>query len=570
MKFILKVIFICCAYIVAILAQSSVVINVNTQKPGDAIPATFSGLSFGTKSLERGSKGYFFDSSDLQVLILFREMGIRELRIGGTSVDTNNSGYIPSFQDIDALFRFAKAANVKVIYSLKLLNGNPVQDAITAKYIWDNYSQYLDCFAIGNEPNIYKNMDPQITSFSTYLSKWTKFANTIVDSVPNAKFGGPDGGSGSGGASWGTSFASNEYYSHDVSAIFFHNYVGNSSAGKTVQQLIDEMLSPSWPASEYPAQYNDSGKPVLSIGFPYRFTESNSYYTGGGAGVSGGNNCFATALFSLDYMHWWTLYKCLGVCFHTAMWKYNGTFYIDSYNNYQIYPIGYGIKAFDLGGHGSIKSDSISNPDGLNLTAYAVDDTTFYYITIINKEHDSGARDANVKIVAGGLSDSAAVVYLQAPNGNLAATSGITLGGAPINNSGTWQGVWSPIDSVNSNDSSYMLTVPAGSAAIVKIKTNVTSISKEVYPPEKFSLYQNYPNPFNPSTTIKYQIPKVALVNLRVFNILGQEVANLVNTKQAAGNYVVNFNAKDLTSGIYFYRLKIDGFSRAKKMLLMK
>ena len=68
-------------------------------------------------------------------------------------------------------------------------------------------------------------------------------------------------------------------------------------------------------------------------------------------------------------------------------------------------------------------------------------------------------------------------------------------------------------------------------------------------------LSQNYPNPFNPSTTIKYSIPKQSNVTLKVFDVLGSEVATLVNKEQPQGNYEVEFDGAELTSGIYFYRI---------------
>ena len=71
------------------------------------------------------------------------------------------------------------------------------------------------------------------------------------------------------------------------------------------------------------------------------------------------------------------------------------------------------------------------------------------------------------------------------------------------------------------------------------------------------SLNQNYPNPFNPSTSIKYSIPNRNQVTLKVFDVLGSEVATLVNKEQPQGNYEVEFNGSDLTSGIYFYRLSV-------------
>lgn len=83
-------------------------------------------------------------------------------------------------------------------------------------------------------------------------------------------------------------------------------------------------------------------------------------------------------------------------------------------------------------------------------------------------------------------------------------------------------------------------------------------------------LFQNYPNPFNPSTTISFSIPEEDFVSLKVFNSLGEEVAKLINETKPAGNYSVSFNASDLTSGVYFYKINAGSFVEIKKMVLMK
>ncbi|MHB9013589.1 MAG: T9SS type A sorting domain-containing protein [Ignavibacteriaceae bacterium] len=100
---------------------------------------------------------------------------------------------------------------------------------------------------------------------------------------------------------------------------------------------------------------------------------------------------------------------------------------------------------------------------------------------------------------------------------------------------------------------------------------NVTDVKKENnQTPTAFTLSQNYPNPFNPSTVIKYSIPKSGIVTLKVYNMLGQEVATLVNQMQNSGNYIVNFNADKLASGVYMYRIQSGDFTLTKKMELLK
>lgn len=98
----------------------------------------------------------------------------------------------------------------------------------------------------------------------------------------------------------------------------------------------------------------------------------------------------------------------------------------------------------------------------------------------------------------------------------------------------------------------------------------MTGISSNFEIPKSYDLSQNYPNPFNPATTIKFAIPQSTRVTLKVYNILGNEVASLVNENLTAGNYEVDFNAAALSSGSYFYRITAGEFTSVKKMLLVK
>ncbi len=108
----------------------------------------------------------------------------------------------------------------------------------------------------------------------------------------------------------------------------------------------------------------------------------------------------------------------------------------------------------------------------------------------------------------------------------------------------------------------------------------ITAVDEENINSIDYSLSQNFPNPFNPTTKIKFAIPSVtlsgvegSLVTLKVYDVLGNEVATLVNEEKRAGEYEVEFNVaqiNNLSSGIYFYQLKTGNFTKTKKMLLIK
>ena len=106
--------------------------------------------------------------------------------------------------------------------------------------------------------------------------------------------------------------------------------------------------------------------------------------------------------------------------------------------------------------------------------------------------------------------------------------------------------------------------------AIEWIKNNATGIINNSNVITSYRLYQNYPNPFNPTTNIEFTIPKESLVSLKVYDILGKEITTLVNERKSEGNYTINFNATNLPSGVYFYRMQAGSFVSTKKFVLLK
>ncbi|HQY53098.1 MAG TPA: T9SS type A sorting domain-containing protein, partial [Ignavibacteria bacterium] len=87
--------------------------------------------------------------------------------------------------------------------------------------------------------------------------------------------------------------------------------------------------------------------------------------------------------------------------------------------------------------------------------------------------------------------------------------------------------------------------------------------------PDMFSI-TNYPNPFNPTTNIKFDLPKDVLVSIKIFDMLGREIRTLVNDYKTAGSYTISFNGSDLSSGIYYFKIKAEDFEQVRKMMLLK
>ena len=112
------------------------------------------------------------------------------------------------------------------------------------------------------------------------------------------------------------------------------------------------------------------------------------------------------------------------------------------------------------------------------------------------------------------------------------------------------------------------VTFPATFFQFIVGTTSITTIGNDV--PKEFKLFNNYPNPFNPTTDIKYNLPKSGLVSLKVYDINGRLVKELVNQMQIAGSYTARFEAANLSSGVYFYQLTSGEFKAQNRMLLIK
>jgi hypothetical protein len=437
--------------------------------PGPAIPDDFAGLSYETKREMSDVQGnYYFTAQNLPLIKIFETIGIKNLRIGGNTVDSSKVG-IPVQADIDNLFQFAQAADTKVIYSFRMNHGDAAASATQAKYIADNYHTNLLCFSIGNEPDIF------VHSYSSYLKEWRPIYDAINQAVPGAKYCGPS--LTSNAQPWAHDFARDFFPSGRILYVTQHEYAGG--AGGKVENPIhgrDLLLSPAW-HDIYQLYYDKFVPPLEEMGVPYRLEEANNFYNGGAKDV---NDTFASALWGVDYLYWWAAHGSQGINFHNGDEVAAGqnltpcryASFTSVPGGYFAHPLSYGIKLFNLGSHGRLIPSTLT-PDAtapdINIVSYAVleADKTLD-VTLINKEHNAGARDALVTIQTAAMSFAKArIMTLKAPQNDAAAKDGVTLGGNSIQPDGTWQEKWTELAPPGSKP--LEVPVPACSAVLVRL-----------------------------------------------------------------------------------------------------
>ena len=443
-------------------AQSPVVVTLNLRSPGSTIPEDFIGLSYETQHVLPDRNGnHLFSASNATLIKTLHLLGVENLRVGGNTAD---SGLIPSSADADDLFGFAKAAGVKVIYTLKLKNSRARDNAPLADYIATRYATNLTCLSVGNEPTTYTR------SFSEYASRVKSYVELIN---PNAKFCGADV---EDKGQWGSDYANSFSGSRSVALVTEHHYLGNGRKnGGAVGR--DAMLSAS-ALEDYQNFFNGFGPAVAQNGLPFRLSETNSFFHGGAVEAS---ETFASALWGLDYLHWWAAHGAAGLNFHTGdsvSSQVGGpnqsalyAVFVTSKNGYHMHPLGYGVKAFDVGRHGAVVPVTLNNANGLNFTAYGVlSDPNNLYVTLINKEHDSGARLAKVTIATGASYIKGKAMFLRVPNNDVSATDGTTLGGAAIDDDGSWNGAFSQLPAPSHGK--FEIDLPPATAVILHLQSS--------------------------------------------------------------------------------------------------
>jgi len=467
-KRILVVFALACLYSNSAQASSAVMITVDTKTIGAMINPNFDGLSYEMALVTPANNGAHFFTPTNRVLVKFFEtLGIRSLRVGGNTSE-KAAVKLPDKSDVDSLFAFAKAADVKVIYTLRLSGRDTNYAAETAKYIMDYYRPELACFAIGNEP------EKMETNYAAYHDDCLKFATaiTVATGVSNGLFCGP--GAMQKEVNWANDFAGDFAGDQRIAWVTQHEYPAFS--GRVVTNTMNgclKLLSTNLVAV-YERFYESFASRVLSNDLHYKLEEANSFSNGGAAGAS---DAFASALWGLDYLYWWASHGADGINLHTGGYAKGGhptkpmnyAVFWNSANGYLAHPLAYGIKAFDLGCHGHLVPVSINpNTNHINLKAYSVLGSNHcLYITVINQE-SACARGAEVTFATGVSCNHAECVCLKSPDGDIRATSGTTLGGAAISVDGNWNGTWSSVGGLVQNGG-FSMEIPAATAAVLRL-----------------------------------------------------------------------------------------------------
>lgn len=409
------------------------------------------GVSYESAMLVPHEGKYYFTDKNEALIRLFNTIGIKSIRIGGNSTD-NPTNPLPDIPDIDEFFGFVAKTQAKVIYSVRLKDGDPAYGAKVAGHIWKNYRDRLAYFAIGNEPSYYKDFEGQMRPH------WGGIYEEMKKVAPGAPFVAPDDNPNPPLSDWMLdNFGAPQ---GPVSLLTMHYYPGDCAYTNPFKVKDPSELIPFDPAVKIDMLLSDDMHPRYESVYermdsvfarcPYRLSETNSIWYGG---LKGASDSYASTLWALDYMWWWSSHKCTGFNFHTGdrVGGGNGTvvsryaLFVSEGDGFEIRPICYAIKAFSDMAKGRIAGVAMDGSTA-QLSAYACEDGGKYTVTIINKEHSAEAQPREIEVALDGLqaAGNAKVKFIEGPD--VAALGGVTLGGYKIDPDGEWEDAWKGSD----------------------------------------------------------------------------------------------------------------------------
>jgi hypothetical protein len=440
------------------LPADPVSVVVNPTQPGIRIPNNFTGLSLETSLLTQGMVNAD-NKAFIKMVKLLGSSGV--LRVGGSSVDQiswtgrtrNGSKEVDSLytDDVVNLLSFAQSCNWPVIFDLNMAQSSPTTAASEAEFVYKSApAASLEAFEIGNTPDLYAEEDlkPSTWTFTDFQTEWLNFYSEIHTKAAEAGFAAP---STSGDLSWLLPFISNQYTRLKLAT---HQYYEMNLSSNV---SVDKMLNPD---PSLISNFTEAVAACRAVGIPLRIDQCSNVTGGGKKNVS---NTFASALWGLDFMYTVAGLGVSGVNFHQDDQGYDSPVLISD-AGLTAEPLFYGLLCFKQSCMSNLIPASTINPNGLNLSAYAViKDDSSLLVTLINKSSSTGG---NVTIHTGRPLHSSGYISLTASA--LTSTTGVTLGGHSVSADGSFTlADYTPIPF---NADSTQINVPAGSALLIQLK----------------------------------------------------------------------------------------------------
>lgn len=463
----------------ALRAAPDVTVTFDLWQPGPSVPEHAVGLSYETSLLRPDAQGVrYFRPDNRALLQVLHTLGVTHLRIGGNSVDDPKVP-VPEPEDVRSFFEFARKAGVKVLYSVRLQGGDPAPAAAVARMLHGEFRDQLEAFSIGNEPGYYKDYD-------VYRAKWTAIRDAIVREFPEARFAGPDTnpepkmiramaleyGNPAGrlvqitqhSYPFGCSYTNPSIAWKDPKAV---GELVPFDAAEARQRMMDRP-----PYGIYEEILLGMEAAVKGTALTFRLTETNSFWF---SGLEGASDRYASALWAVEYLHWWVSQGAAGLNFHTGdrtggsvnlPCRYSA--FVSSAAGYEVRPLAYGMKLFSTHAGGRYVSVNVKGDGRQRVAAYATRQTDGrWLVTLVNRDTTS---ETNFRIELPRQVRGARTLDLRAKGNDLAAdSSGVALGGAPISSTGEWHGQWTPLDRDRIDGRSIKLTLPPASASVVEI-----------------------------------------------------------------------------------------------------
>ena len=449
----------------AVEADAPIRISLSEDRGARPVSPDFLGLSYETREVLLQNGRYYFDPEDSRLVSLFATLGVRSLRIGGNAVDDLRVP-VPLERDIDSLFRFARAAKVKVIYSFRLRDGDPALAARLAGYIHAHYADCLDCFCIGNEPDKY------LKTYPAYLAAFVPEYEAILKAVPSAQFEGP------AGADWtyAVQFASDYFARGHLKMASAHSYpLGGGRAAEQHPALALKQFMAAESLAESEKFNRDTCAPLAGKGIPYRMDEANSCWDGGARGAS---DAYASALWGFEYLNWWAAHHIAGINFHTGdsvngnppMAANYAAFVHDAgRGGFAVRPLAYGMLAFSQVAMGTpLTARQIGTPVP-ELSAYAYATENEVRVALINRSYGDSGRTLNVSLELPrmGAAGTWMRMDLTQKGSDVSAKGDIELGTSGITPDGIWGGKWRPLAA---SGSPLTVNVAGASVALLRFR----------------------------------------------------------------------------------------------------